>query len=314
MRKYQLPFSNLAAVCSLIAVGCLTFAGQSVVAQEADDRAEVQLNELKVEVRDGTVVITGPSGEQRTVELDDIEGANAIVVQTQAQDDNGEIEVRGRAVLVGPEGKQSVVLDDIGELEQMSRLVLLGGEGESAVEFADLPELLFSANENRFFIGVDCSAISDLIKSQMDLDSGLAVVEVFEESPASSAGVETHDILLSIDGTKLNEVGQLVEAVQGAGENESSLQIKCLRSGDVIEIEVSPQKRSESTFHWSPGNVEADTVMMGSLSFDQPEFRFQQMMPGVIQAQSMGNLGELEEAIRELQESVEQLREEIRNK
>jgi regulator of sigma E protease len=73
---------------------------------------------------------------------------------------------------------------------------------------------------------------------------------VMPVSPASKAGLKKGDVLLSVDGIELHSFSQLIETIKAI--DESSVDLKVWRNGQVLTISISPEFRdvqiSENTF------------------------------------------------------------------
>jgi membrane-associated protease RseP (regulator of RpoE activity) len=70
---------------------------------------------------------------------------------------------------------------------------------------------------------------------------GLIVNEVIPGGPAAGAGVEVHDVILSLGGKAVGRPEDLVGIVRCAPE--SPLEIQCIRAGETKTIAVTPRLR-----------------------------------------------------------------------
>lgn len=66
---------------------------------------------------------------------------------------------------------------------------------------------------------------------------GMAILMVNTESPAWHAGLKMGDIILEVDGEKVNNINDYYGAIAKKGKGERELKI--LRSGEEIMIKVS---------------------------------------------------------------------------
>ncbi len=128
---------------------------------------------------------------------------------------------------------------EVPEGEQELFTFLAEGEGE---QFA-----------SPYWIGVICNPADESLRAQLKLDKkGLVIVEVMPDSPASSAGLAPHDVLIKAGELTLTEGGDLVKAVEEVKEGE--LKIMLLRGGDPLDVVVKPASRpgeQKKFFEWS---------------------------------------------------------------
>jgi membrane-associated protease RseP (regulator of RpoE activity) len=138
----------------------------------------------------------------------------------------------------------------------------------------------------RFWIGLNCAEVSPALRSQLKLDKdvGLLVVNAFEGSPSQAAGLKEHDIIIKADGKEISAVGQLIEAVQKAGESEIKLEI--VREGQPKTITVKSAER--------PKNQQVDSIYLPQtggehrLLFRTPDGTITLIEPGVVVAPKHG--------------------------
>ena len=95
----------------------------------------------------------------------------------------------------------------------------------------------------KFWIGLNCAEVSPALRSQLKLKEGvgLLVVNAFEGSPSQKAGLKQHDIVVKAGDTDIGAVGQLIDAVQKAGDAELKLDI--IREGQPQTITVKSAER-----------------------------------------------------------------------
>ncbi len=94
---------------------------------------------------------------------------------------------------------------------------------------------------SEYWIGVQLEPLPELITSQMKLERGMVVVQVFEDSPAAKAGLKVNDLILRAGGKDVKGPHDLVAAVNDAQEQE--LAIVVLRGGSETTLKVTPAKR-----------------------------------------------------------------------
>jgi hypothetical protein len=239
----------------------------------------------------GQIIITDGNGKVEVLELKG-DGEKQIVLR-QEKEEKSEDAHHGkiRAILVGPDGKHEVQLQLEGEggnwvvdgdkHTHLLQLHSTDGDLDLAPLMANL-----SMHVGGFMIGVSCDSIGDTLKSQLGIEHGLAVESVVPDSPAANKILD-HDILLRADDTDLDELEQLIEAVQSAGEAEKELKLTLLRGGKEVSVSVTPQKRE------MPEGVDIEVLgESGALLQLHPElksvngFSLETIGPGVIEWRS----------------------------
>jgi serine protease Do len=123
---------------------------------------------------------------------------------------------------------------------------------------AVLPQLREKGKVSRGYIGVNISNI-DYERAQafgLPEAGGALVTQVVEDSPASKAGVEHGDIVLSVDGRKVKETRDLIEYVSAQGPGKS-VDLEILRDGKRFTKRVELSERvgdsAESAAEDKPG-------------------------------------------------------------
>jgi hypothetical protein len=106
----------------------------------------------------------------------------------------------------------------------------------------------------KYWIGVSCEAVSDSLRSQLDLGEnvGLLVNEVMDGSPAKAAGLQPHDVLVTValkleaaaEERQLTEVADLNAVVQKAETKPLSLIL--FRKGKPQTVTIAPAERPKA--------------------------------------------------------------------
>jgi len=86
------------------------------------------------------------------------------------------------------------------------------------------------ANTKKAYLGVNIFPVSEVIKSQLSIKSGLTVMRVLPGSPAAKAGLRQYDII-----TKVND-----KTVKGAS---LAIQISAFKPGDDVKLTVIRQAK-----------------------------------------------------------------------
>lgn len=93
------------------------------------------------------------------------------------------------------------------------------------------------------WIGVTGTPVDGLLKKHLKIDSGVVISFVSEESPASKAGLQVDDIILSVNGQGVENIQTVAKMVSESGDK--SLKFVVLREGDDKQIKVTPEKRPD---------------------------------------------------------------------
>ncbi len=104
-------------------------------------------------------------------------------------------------------------------------------------------KLFMDPKGESFRIGIQCIQIDD--KEAVDGDDtkpGLEVKAVFDDSPASKAGIKEGDLLLTVDATKITKISELTNALQAAGKKEAEVAIEVKRDDKTVLLKVKPKK------------------------------------------------------------------------
>lgn len=98
---------------------------------------------------------------------------------------------------------------------------------------------------DRGWLGVRIKPVSDEVASVLGLDAGegIQVDGVIDGSPADKVGLKAGDIVLSFDGTPINEARDLTRAVGNAAPDTAS-KIEILRRGDRQTLDVTLANRA----------------------------------------------------------------------
>ncbi len=213
-----------------------TVEGHTIVLQTSaqDGTANSVAGGISVKNENGKITILDASGKEHVIETP---GAQSVTVtqsgKTVVKDGQKHTENVGKAIVIGPNGERQEIIFS-GEPT---------GEGQ-------LPNALFftTASTGEFMIGVGCSPIPESLAAQLILDNGLGLLveSVNEDSPASAAGLQKHDILMYADDTGLKTTADLMAAVERAGTDNKPLSLTLVRAGKEMTVEATPAKRPEN--------------------------------------------------------------------
>jgi S1-C subfamily serine protease len=86
--------------------------------------------------------------------------------------------------------------------------------------------------------------LPETLKSTLNLASvgGVIVINVETNGPADKAGVLIGDVLVAIDGTPVNDTGD-VQAMLGSHSVGQTLNVQIVRGGALVEVAIAPAER-----------------------------------------------------------------------
>ena len=124
----------------------------------------------------------------------------------------------------------------------------------------DDQEVRIISEKSKAWLGVQVASVSDKRLENMDLDHGVKVVRVFDNSPAETAGLEEDDIITEFDGHAVKDPGELAELVQQTDAGEET-EVVFVRSGVQKQSMVKISDRPADTYfrhgRFRPGGVKS---------------------------------------------------------
>ncbi len=156
--------------------------------------------------------------------------------------------------------------------------------------------------ERSGWLGVYTENLSKPMLAALDIGHGVLVTDVAEESPASAAGIEVGDVLLSVDGEKLERTGDLRSIVRARPDKSVTVALRRRGRERRVTVKLGSRERPEPGvdlgFNWPGVPLEAMRSARAALK---------DIGPGV-----RGSLAGADEALDSLRAELEELREELR--
>ncbi|QTD40146.1 S1C family serine protease [Sporosarcina sp. Te-1] len=99
---------------------------------------------------------------------------------------------------------------------------------------------------NRPTMGVSLLNLRDIPAQQQkevlrvpeDVTDGVVVTEVFRNTPAQTAGVEKYDVIVEMDGNKIEDMVSLRKHLYNKKKVGDTMQMKVYRNGKLVDIEI----------------------------------------------------------------------------
>lgn len=172
----------------------------------------------------------------------------------------GIISARGRDIQAGPfddflqvdapinrGNSGGPLFDSTGQVIGINTAIYSPSGGSVGIGFAipaamasDIVEQLKSSGAvERGWLGVQFQPVNDAVAASLGLDEaiGALVADVVEDSPASKAGLQTGDVIISVAGKDLDEAKDLPRIIAAARAG-SELEMQILRAGKVRNVDV----------------------------------------------------------------------------
>ena len=203
-----------------------------------------------------TEVVDPPSPGQIVIRLGgtaDEDSAFATIVD----DPQAKVQMDGKIVIIGPDGKRQEFAISGHEAGKVFKIVTVeeatGNEDQHAGHIDTIVRIMQRDDasgttsdaepmgEARMAIGVQCECVPDALRSHLDLnETGIMVVHVREQSPASDAALMKFDIIVQTGDTDVKTTEDLVSAVAASDGKELTLSI--IRHGEPMKVVVTPRK------------------------------------------------------------------------
>ncbi len=117
--------------------------------------------------------------------------------------------------------------------------------------------------DRRYTLGTKLTAVPKVLDEHLRLDGkGALVAEILADGPAEHAGLKVNDVLLSINGTPVADLGKVVELLNASEGKEVSLEL--IRAGEHIKVNVQPdafKHRADELEIMLDGNVNLNEII-----------------------------------------------------
>ncbi len=173
------------------------------------------------------------SAKGRNLNIIDTEGSIESFIQTDAA--------------VNPGNSGGALVDDSGRLLGINTAIATPTGVYAGYSFAIpinlaakiIDDIIEYGYYRRVFLGITITEMSSSLANEIGVDvtSGVLIKEVEEESSAYLAGLESDDIIVSIDGRDIRNASE-IQAIVGASRVGDILNVTVLRGGEVVTVDV----------------------------------------------------------------------------
>ncbi len=121
------------------------------------------------------------------------------------------------------------------------------GEGDFDIDIVAPDSEDFPGEENVFFfggggdhgfLGIQLEDVNEQLAEYFDVDGGVLVTEVVEDSPAAEAGLKAGDVIVKLDGDTIED-GSALREWMSETEAEQKVEVEVSRKGDRKRFDVT---------------------------------------------------------------------------
>lgn len=228
-------------------------------------------NSDAMEVGDWVVALGQPFGLESTVTAGIVSAKNRGIGIT----DRESFIQTDAAINPGNSGGPLVNLQ--GEVIGINTAISSSSGGNSGVGFA-VPsnlahwvsdQLLTHGHVNRSYLGVSIQPVNYELSTQLGVAprSGVAVTNVFPQTPAAKAGLKAGDVIVSFDGVHVTTPQELQLAVEKSVVGKP-LMVAIVRDGKSIELSYNPEAAPSDSLTKTSPTAKPDVVKEKSLGLE----------------------------------------------
>jgi serine protease Do len=162
----------------------------------------------------------------------------------------------------------------------------------------------------RFFsggrIGVKVQDLTEQLGDYFAVEDGegALITEVEKDMPAFKAGLKAGDVIVEVDGKKIEDTEDLMDAISKKEEGDK-VEIKVIRDRQPRSFAVEVAKREE----WAPfGSKQIEKFKVLRETPRSPEMLWEEQAPSELRQE----LQDLKEELQDLKDQLEELRDKIR--
>ncbi len=233
----------------------------AVIKVEMTDLKPLAFRAEPIEVGDVALAIGNPFGVGQTVTQGIISATDRTGLGVNTFEDFIQTDAA-----INPGNSGGALVDAHGQLVGINTMIFSRSGGSMGIGFAIptviveqvMNALIEKGKVSRGWLGIEVqSQIKD--PTNLTTSTGVAVMNVIPNSPASSSGLQMGDVILSIDGKDMKDANTLVRYVARKMPN-TVLNAKVIRNGEQMEISITLAER--------PNQKELQAVVSDNLQRD----------------------------------------------
>lgn len=240
--------------------------------QSDDNFAVVKLGDSDaLKIGQWVVAIGNPFGLENTVTAG-IVSAKGRIIKSGPYDDYIQTDAS-----INPGNSGGPLLNMNGEVVGINTMFFAGGRGIGfaiPVNMAKnvVAQLRDSGEVTRGWLGVSIQDVPNDLAEYFDIEDhrGALVADVVPGNPADKAGIRPKDIIVEVNGQKVEDSRELLRLVAGLNVGET-VEVKVLRNGKLKNFQVEVAKRNDAKLTAKKAPVKADPelgIQIADLSSD----------------------------------------------
>ena len=223
-------------------------------------------NSDELKVGEWVVAIGSPFGFEHTV------SAGVVSAKLRTLPDSNTVPFIQTDVAINPGNSGGPLLNMKGEVVGINAQIYSQNGGYMGLSFA-IPinyamnveqQLVQYGKVTRGRLGVMIQNVNQDLAEAFDMDKprGALVSQVQEDSPAEKAGVKSGDVILSVDGTEVDDSSQVARLIS-EHKPGSTARLEILREGKTIDLAVAIDELSSNEVASSAGDNTPELDRLG---------------------------------------------------
>ncbi len=159
-----------------------------------------------------------------------------------------------------------------------------------------IPLLFFAKGEAMGYLGVGVTELSEAMKTAVDIEHGILVDKVYEESPAEKADIKIGDIIMEIDGAKIHDYKDLKNAIKSKPNEKVKLHIYRSKKMITKNVELGEKEMTKMK------------MRMPDIEMDMPDVEEMKKMITIDKEKLTKEMEKLKEELEKLKLDLEELK------